>query len=99
MKHEETMTWEADHPEWAESRSIELTYKIRAGSAEYIPPGDRPDLYDPGSAHEVELISATDVESSEILTLDDDLICAALSYITENHDFSEEPWSPFEDDR
>lgn len=51
-------TYETEAPDGTVTGSAEvrILYRVAFGSPEYIPPADRPDLYDPGSGPELEII-------------------------------------------
>ena len=95
------MKYESAEMEWDmvwvdEDRRVTLAYKIAPGSPEYIPPYNRPELYDPGSGPDIEIEKATDAETGEELALSDALLREAETYIAERH--QEEPFEPYEPD-
>ena len=71
LTHDVTMNLVEDYgDEILASWTFELTIGFDPGSPEYIPPRDRPDLYDPGSAPEIGLSSVKFITqgSAELVT-------------------------------
>ena len=83
MATEHTIEWTADLGD--EEVDCLIRYSYSPGSPRYIPPYDRPELYDEGSPAEILIDEVVRLDNGDIITLPTDEHQKAIVWIDEQH--------------